>query len=555
VIAVFKNTWKVLDNNEKREFRLLVILDALVSIVDIFSLALLLWIIQFYVQPASNSKLSFLPAWLADRNSIAFIAIFFVLFGLKNVAAYLISKSQYHFFGRVAIRLSRNNLSRYQRSGYPEFVSIDSSDHIRRIALQPFEFCQYMLTGVQQIITQSILILLGALAILVFNAKLFLLLLLILLPPVVIVFYQLKKKMAKTKRMIQSDNQRSYQYLLDALKGYVESNVYERHDFFMTRFLRAREKFSAAVFESLSLQNMPSRIIEVFAILGLFILIAIVKWSGNNDGSTFITIGAFMGATYKIIPGLVKIINAGGQMKAYGLSAIDLVDNDYTNQETTSGEYNKEIRSVQFEKVRFQFSGQPLINNLCFYIQRGDFVGIQGDSGKGKTTILNLLLGFLPADDGRILVDGQPLHSDDLKTYWHHIAYVRQQPFFIYDTILRNITLTEEGHNEENLLYALKVSGLSELVSTFPEGVNKIITENGKNISGGQQQRIAIARALYKNAGLIILDEPFNELDEASTISMLRYFQKMASGGKIVLLISHDRKSLSFCNKTISLDD
>ena len=135
------------------------------------------------------------------------------------------------------------------------------------------------------------------------------------------------------------------------------------------------------------------------------------------------------------------------------------------------------------------------------------------------------------------------------------ISYVRQQSFFIYDSILRNITLEENGHNKENLQYALKVSGLAEFIAKFPEGLDKVITENGKNISGGQQQRVAIARALYKNAELILLDEPFNELDEASEILLLEHLQELSQNGKMVIMITHDKKSLSYCNKIISLDE
>ena len=85
--------------------------------------------------------------------------------------------------------------------------------------------------------------------------------------------------------------------------------------------------------------------------------------------------------------------------------------------------------------------------------------------------------------------------------------------------------------------------------------MDKVITENGKNISGGQQQRITIARALYKNADLILLDEPFNELDEASVVSLLVHFRELADSGKIVILVTHDKLSLSYCNKIISLGE
>jgi ABC-type bacteriocin/lantibiotic exporter with double-glycine peptidase domain len=93
------------------------------------------------------------------------------------------------------------------------------------------------------------------------------------------------------------------------------------------------------------------------------------------------------------------------------------------------------------------------------------------------------------------------------------------------------------------------------MIEKFTDGLDKIITENGKNISGGQQQRIALARAVYKNAELILLDEPFNELDEDSSTLLLEHFRELSKKGKTVIMITHDKQSLSYCNKIVSLDE
>ena len=153
------------------------------------------------------------------------------------------------------------------------------------------------------------------------------------------------------------------------------------------------------------------------------------------------------------------------------------------------------------------------------------------------------------------MINGLPVSGNEIKNYWPSIAYVKQHNFFIHDSLQRNITFEEGDCDKESLQYALTVSGLDKIIAKFPEGLDKIITENGKNISGGQQQRIAIARALYKNAPVILLDEPFNELDEDATQSLLQHFRELAAAGKLVLMITHDKKSLTFCNKIISLDE
>jgi ABC-type multidrug transport system fused ATPase/permease subunit len=555
VNKTLNNTWSILDKKEKNQFVILILLGIVISIADILALVALLWIIQFYVQPGNTSDLYFLPDWLANKNSVSLIALFVVLFSIKNIAGYIIAKAHYTFTGGVAVRLSRNSLVSYQQAAFAEFIHTDSSALIRKIALQPFDFSQQVLSGLQQIITQLSLIIITIIAILIFNAKLFLLLLVILLPPVILVFYFLKNRLNVVKKNIRNNNERSYQYLLDALKGYVEGNIYNRNGFFLRRFLHYRRQFSANLFDSLSLQGLPGRVIEIFAVLGLFILIVIAKWSGNDDNNTLITVAAFMAAAYKIIPGVVKVINLAGQIKAYEHSADELKQTTDAEENVIKNISPVNIQSVELKNINFQYSGQVVLNNFSFSVKQGDFLGISGASGIGKTTILNLLLGFLKPSSGDMLINNNRVSNETAKQYWPAISYVRQQSFFMYDTILRNITLEEDNHDKDGLAFVMKVSGLDKLVETYPEGLEKIITENGKNISGGQQQRIAIARAMYKKADLILLDEPFNELDEASTLSILEHLRELCSNGKIVIMITHDNKSLAFCNKIVSVNE
>jgi len=550
---ILKNTWAVLDAKEKKRFIFLTIPDFLISIADILSLALLLWIIRFYIEPGDNLRFSFLPGWLTDRDSVWFIALFFLLFGLKNIAAWLISKAWYKFIAKVAVRISGINLSNYQQSGYNEFVNTDSSIQVRRIGFQPFEFCQYILSGIPQIINQSILILLTIVAIVLFNTKLFLLLMVILLPPVIVIFYVIKSRLNAVRNQLKSGHEKSFQHLLDALKGWVESNIYNRNGFFQRRFIASRKKFSASLFESISIQNMPPRIIEVFAVLGLFILIAIAKWSGNHDTDYLVTIGAFVGAAYKIIPGIVRIINISGQISAYRFSATELIQADPNQNRKKDDRPIDGLHAIRLNDVSFSYDQQPLLEHCCFSVEKGDFAGITGDSGKGKTTILNLLLGFLQPSRGEILINDRTAGPELIQNCWPFISYVKQQSFLIHDTVLRNITLEENDHDDKKLKFALEASGIQELAETWPEGIHKMITENGKNISGGQRQRIAIARALYKDAGLFILDEPFSELDEESENRLLRTFKQLTQNGKMVILITHNRKSLDSCNKLTSL--
>jgi ABC-type bacteriocin/lantibiotic exporter with double-glycine peptidase domain len=303
-------------------------------------------------------------------------------------------------------------------------------------------------------------------------------------------------------------------------------------------------------------QNLPSRFIEVFAIFGLFILILINSFTGSSNSVNILIIGAFMAAAYKIIPGIVKILNSAGQVKTYKYTINDLLKEKARTLTHKEKLHNgTSINAVTFCKVSFSYANHQVLNNFSMNIQRGDFAGISGSSGRGKTTVINLVMGFLSATGGNIYINNEIINTNEQERFWKNIAYVKQQSFFIHDTILKNITLDENNLNKEKLQDVIEVTGLNELLGKYKEGIEKLITENGKNISGGQRQRIAIARALYKEADVILLDEPFNELDEASELRLVKYFRKMAESGKIVVLITHNQAALSFCNKIIPLDE
>lgn len=547
------NIRSILQAEERRKFGILIIFDVLISVLDIFFLAFLIFVIHFYTQPVPDQQFSFLPEWLFDNNSLVLISLFFILFGLKNLAGFLIHRTQSRFICNVATRLSRDKLKEYLEGKYEDYVNVDSAVHVRKISYQPIDFAQHILGGIQQIITQSVLILLTITIMVVFNARIFLFLFLILLPPVIAVFYLIKSRLRSIKKHSQISIEKSWQHLREALSGFVESNIYNKNDFFLHRYVRHQQDFNRYVSDLLIIQGIPARMIEIFALLGLFFLIAINKWTGASDTSAIVTVGAFIAAAYKIIPGIVKILNTSGQISNYSYTIRDLQPAAGARVKKM-GSPSTAIQSIHLKNISFHYNGSSLLKDINMAIQPGDFFGISGYSGTGKTTILNLFLGFLTPRSGEISINEKSSDPSIIQSYWEHISYVRQQPFLIHDSIARNIIL-DNPVDEKKLQEVIKIAGLQELISHFPEGYDKIIMENGKNLSGGQRQRIAIARALYKNAGLILLDEPFNELDETTELSFLAHFKGLAQQGKIVILITHNKASFSYCNKMISLDE
>jgi ABC-type multidrug transport system fused ATPase/permease subunit len=550
---ILKDIFNILNAGEKRKLWVLSVSDVILSVLDIGFLVLLLYVINFYTRPASALPSGFFSLPIIHDHPLLLIVVFFLLFTLKNVFGFIISGSQYHFVYGVASRLSRDGLMLYLDGNYTDYIHIDSSVINRKISQQPVEFCHYVLNGMQQVFSQVVLIMITSIAVIIFNPLLFPLLILFLVPPVFFISFLMKRKLNDTLHHGKYASEKAIQHLQEALSGYVESNIYLKNDFFTNRYYRFQAQLNRYLSARLTIQNMPGRLIEVFAVFGLLILIVANSFATHDRGIRLVTIGALMIAVYKIIPGIVKITNTTNQIRSYAYSTAGLSNTIGQNPDRMDQQIP--VESVKFERISFRYEGKPILSDFSLNMFKAELIGIAGISGRGKTTLINILLGFLPADSGNIYINSRIADPENRKHYWSRIAYCKQQHFFLHDSIIKNITLTEGDYDRGKLDKVLAITGIDKLISVFPRGLDTIITENGKNFSGGQRQRFIFARALYKDADLLILDEPFNELDDLAEKEMLQQLQNIAAQGRIVLLITHNKDALNYCNKKCLMDE
>jgi ABC-type bacteriocin/lantibiotic exporter with double-glycine peptidase domain len=552
---ILKGIFKILNKGEKIKLTKLIIFDLVIGFLDIAFLGGLLLIINFYTKKITPPKFPFFHGALSDPNSLLLIGTFLMLFGIKNWVAYTGIKSQHHFFYAIASRLSKRNMMSFLKGDYGSFVNINSAVHIRKIGQQPVEFSHYILTNFQQLISQVILIFFTVCAILLYHPSIFVLLFLILLPPVSLLGWFIRKKLKAIRVSTKIASEKTIQHLQEALTGYVESNIYHKNNFFSDRYSGYQQQLNENIASQQSLQSLPSRLIEVFAVLGFFILVAINKWSATSPPVDLLTIGVFMVAACKIIPGIVKILNCTGQMKTYQFTIQDLLLDEQKPTEPQNIRVAESISSLSFKRVYFDYNDRAILKNANFDLSPGDFAGITGTSGKGKTTLINLLLGYLSPVCGTICINNKITDAAERQPFWNRISYLKQQPFLIEDSILKNITLSDGAPNATKLNSVITFCGMDAMLAEFPEGIEKVTRENGKNISGGQRQRIMLARALYHDFDLLILDEPFGELDSESEQCILKKLQLLAGQEKMILFITHNKASLSYCNKIISLHE
>lgn len=550
MLRLLKNILLILKPREKTKLLWILLVDVIISLADIFSMALLIFTISFYTGSGNEEVRRLLLKWFGSDHSLVPVALLVAFFALKNLFAYTTQRLRFHLVYDVAARISERNMLNYLEGGFSGYVNVDSAIHIRRISHQPVEFAHYVLNGMLQMMMELILIIFAIAAILFFNAKLFLILLLLMMPPVIVIAVVLRKRLQKVRSEIKLASNLSLQYLKEAIAGYVESNIYHRHEFFTQRFSAYQSALNRQMAALQIIQKVPARLMEVFAVTGIVLLIMVNYFSRGSQPIDIVTLGAFVAAAYKIIPGMVRIMNANAQVKTYEFTVDDLLkeEKDIKIKEAN----DMAIRSVQFNDVSFSHQDKPLFRHFNCGIFSGEMIGITGRSGIGKSTLVNLLLGFLEPAEGNILMNDKPVNAAERQLIWGRIAYVKQQNFIIHDTIRSNITLRDHEYDEQRLSKAVELSGLKELLDEH--GLDAVVAESGKNISGGQRQRIAIARALYKDADIYILDEPFSELDERSEHILLGHFKQLAATGKLVILITHNQNGLRACDKLVELE-
>ena len=227
-----------------------------------------------------------------------------------------------------------------------------------------------------------------------------------------------------------------------------------------------------------------------------------------------------------------------------GLESIDSVGDIICANDVEYTENKKKIDNVRgeisFRHLSFSYpkNERCVLNDLNLTIHEGETVAFVGASGSGKTTIINLAIGFLKPDSGQVLIDGCDIEEINLQSYRRHIAVVPQQSVLFTGTVRENITYGLEDFPEEKLKKVIRAANLEDMVEKLPQGIDTVLTEHGENLSGGQKQRISIARAFARDPKVLILDEATSALDSVSEKKIQDSVRRLIKG-RTTLIVAH----------------
>ena len=220
------------------------------------------------------------------------------------------------------------------------------------------------------------------------------------------------------------------------------------------------------------------------------------------------------------------------------------------------GDIPKICGNIEFKNVTYAYpnSDKPIIKNVSFKVKKGECIAVVGASGSGKSTIMNMIIGFLKPQAGEILVDDKSLSEMDLTAYRHTISVVPQTSILFAGSIEENITYGMKKYSKQALYTAIEKANLQELIDDLPDGINTNIGEQGGRLSGGQKQRITIARALIRNPKILILDEATSALDNISEYNVQKAINQSIEG-RTTFIVAHRLSTIRNADKIIVLKE
>ena len=348
-----------------------------------------------------------------------------------------------------------------------------------------------------------------------------------------------------------------------ALGAIKETKVMRKEKYFLEEFSRTYRQYGEANSRYIFISQMPRIIIETMVVSGLLVMIVVKLAVGNAPEEIVPLLGVLALAAFRLMPSANRIISLFNTIKFqqplfYELypELMDIKERQESKKETYYLSVQPKLKfekSIQVNKLRFAYpeGRENVLRDISFSIGKGDFAGIIGPSGAGKTTFVDILLGLLKPSDGNIKVDGQDIF-DNIRSWQANLSYVPQSIYLIDGSVKENIALGVAPENIDNALIekSLHMAELYDFVSDLPEGMETRVGERGVKLSGGQRQRIGIARALYQQPEVLILDEATSALDNDTEKSITDTILKL-KGQITIIAIAHRLSTLAECDYKI----
>ena len=570
---IFKNTFKILRSEDKTKISILFFLILFNVFLEMIGIGLIFPILGFLISDKFlleySQYLNILsPLFEINRSNLTifFSITLIVIFLIKNLITLYFSYYKYKFTYGLLNYFSEKMYFKYINKNILFFSENNSSIPIRNIdnigifteALNQFLF-----------ILIDIIFLISVLVLLFYINFINTMFLLITIFTALFIFRLLtKKKLIELGTQRQFFLQKKIQNVIESINGIKEIKIFSKEVFFLKKYKNYLTKYSnnSRIFETY--QSSPKLMLEVlgvFSLASILIINTILKYELDLVISTIAIFGI---SAIKLLPSLSRI-----------LSSVQFINHYYPVITTTIDELKKVDETDKFEKphsysdekindkfkfqkcleiknLDFSFGSKKILKDINLTIEKNSVIGIIGKTGSGKSTLANLIAGLLKADNGKIIFDKKYEILDAIKLNQNLFGYIPQATFLLDDTIKNNVMFGQDDFefNSELFWDCLKIARIDTFVNSLPDKEDALVGEKGVKISGGQAQRLGIARALFRSPSIMLLDEATSSLDletEKDFINSINGLKNKLT----MIIITHRVASLDICDKIYSIEN
>lgn len=485
------------------------------------------------------------------NNIFIFIFLVFTIFLLKNIYIFFFNFYQKKFALNKQKYLVNKIFENYT------FYNVNKKTEISEI-LSNINYGnsigQWIICSLQ-LITEFLLLifLIIFLFFINFNATLIILLICLIFFTIYRLTFKSKIKKWSKENILYSQN--NYTSQLETFSGLREITVLGKLNFFKKKFFKSLNELLIRSFKISIIDILPRIFLELIFVVGFLILTMYFYYLFKTTEYIIPLLGVYFFTSLRIFPAFSKIVVLTNSLR-YANAPVNILKNTsfYKNKNYKEKFSINNIKKIEFKKISFKYKNNFILKNCSFIFKRNLFYILSGKSGIGKTTILNLLMGLLNPIKGNLLINKLNLKYC-LKSFRKKIGLVSQEVFITNATIMENVALGVEKKNinKSKVIECLTLAKLKEFIYSKNKGLNFVIEGNGKNISTGQRQRIGIARALYNDPTILLLDEPTSSLDENTSKDFIKSLKKI-SKNRIVIMVTHNPKNFIYSNKVVYLD-
>ena len=572
MLKILKKINILMDKKQKRAMGKLLLLMVISAGLETGAVMMVMAVVQLILDPVTLEQ-GKVYQWICDllhlQDTVQFsvLAILFLiaLYIAKNSFQFVLQRSLYRFVYSNQFQTASNLMKNFVRRDYEYYLNAETSI-IQRSITADVSNMYALIMAVLQIASEAIVAVFLVAALAIQDPIMTIVISVLLLVTLAVIKNIIKPIMNRTGKENQDYGASMFAWIAQTIQGIKEIKVAGREQYFIGEYCKVGEGYVKAMERFSLFNNTPKLLIETVSIAGLLGYIMVLIVAGADVSGMVSLFAAFGIAAMRLLPAASRINNQMTSMAFNEPFFFNVSDNlvEETNAENTDISYavaakeklpvTKEVRLADIT-YHYPNSDKLIFNHASVSFPIGKSIGIVGTSGAGKTTIIDILLGLLKLQGGKVLAD-----DVDIQTHYRewlaNVGYIPQMIFLLDADIRKNVAfgIPEEEIDDQRLWYALREAQLDEFVKTLPEGIATGIGERGIRLSGGQRQRIGIARALYNDPEVLILDEETSALDNDTEAAIMDSINRL-HGKKTLVIIAHRLQTIEKCDMVFRVED